>query len=84
MTAIVARSSSTGQTSPTDQGVDQRALALLEFADDAHDRVGPRHALGDLVEPLGEVVAAAPSGQVRGIGDDRGDRGGIGRLRGVR
>ena len=70
----------------TDQGVDERALALLEFADDAHDGIGPRHPLGDLIEPLGEVVAAAPSGQLRGIGDDRGDRAvGVGRLlRGVR
>ena len=70
---------------PTDQGVDERALALLELADDAHDGVGPGHPLGDLVEPLGEVVAAPPSGQLRGIGDDGGDRGGgVGRLRGVR
>ena len=68
----------------TDQGVDERALALLELADDAHDGVGPGQAFRDLVEALSEVVAPSTSGEFRGIRDDPGDSGGIGRLRGVR
>ena len=56
VTAIVARSSSTGQTSDAEQAVDQGALALLELADDADDRVGPIDPRADQVEARRQVA----------------------------
>ena len=65
-----------------DERVDQRALALLELADDADDGVGPSDALGDDPESVGKVVAAAGIGKGDGGVDGCRDLGRIGRDRG--
>ncbi len=57
------------------QGVDQSALALLELADDADDRVGPGDALGDLREPFGQILAVARGGAASDLRRDTGRRG---------
>ena len=48
---------------PPEQGVDQRALAVLELADHADDGLGPGGAPPDLVDPVGKVVAIQALGE---------------------
>ena len=55
--AAVARSSSTGQTPLSEQSVDERALALLELADDADDGRGAPQARERGVGTVDEVGA---------------------------
>ena len=56
-----------------EQGIDQRALALLELADDAHDRLGPPDSCRHRLEALGQIATTAGVGQPDCRRDDRVD-----------
>ena len=53
-----------------EQRVDQRALALLELADDADHGLGPGDPCRDRVEPCGQVVAAVLGRRSTDVGEE--------------
>ena len=66
----VATSASVAHTRALSSGVDQRALALVELADDEHRALGPVEAIALGGQPLHQVVAApAPRLLERGVQD---------------
>ena len=57
-----------------EERVDECALALLEFADDADDGVGAGHPLGDAVEARRQVIATPGRGEGPCFVDDATER----------